>query len=843
MLLGAVLIVFASLTPLEAQIIYQQPPSASTATFAVYDTVPRILADDFPITQTTEVTDLHVFGSWLGDNLPVGGFSDVNFALSLHNDNGLSPGLPMNPPIWQSTAPPTPMAASFVATTSGQGFFDPATSSFIGTTNTIYEYNFTLTTPVTLTPGTYWLDVQAQPGPTANGVLPIFGWDTTLPVNNFGSDAAWGNAPYGSYPPTWTSTGVSAASPGFGLAFAITGKPTPEPSTLALAGMALIGLLGFAHRRASNRRARLNIALGLASFVGFTRKLMKRNAQRVMAVLGIVLTLAWETARKQRLAALLMSVAIVCASLTPLKAQIIYQQPPSASTATFAVYDTVPRILADDFPITQTTEVTDLHVFGSWLNDNLPAAGFSDVNFALSLHTDNGLSPGLPVNPPIWQSTAPPTPMAASFVATTLGQAFFDPATSSFIGTTNTIYEYNFTLLTPVTLTPGTYWLDVQAQPGPSNNGVTPIFGWDTTLPANNFGSEAAWGNAAYGSYPPTWTPTGPNPLGPGFGLAFAITGKPTPEPSTLCLAGMALIGLLGFAHRHASNRRARLNIALGLASFVGFTRKLAKSNARRAVAILGTALTLAMTRGAMAVNLVSNGEFSQFTQGHPNEFMADTNTAPDAMLTDWSNNRPFVAIYGPHASELIGATGPSYSGTIWLWGPLNGSNNGFTDTSPNQASDPTANFLAADADPTFFGTGISQTISTPLVTGQQYTLSYYWGAIQDEGDFGPTHSGWTVTLGTQQIVDGNTVFASIPSQGFSGWNLMSTTFTYSGGSSDLLSFLVVGGPSGLPPVALLDSVSLVKASAPEPSTMVLMGVGLLSVVAIKLHRRRSTQG
>ncbi len=256
-------------------------------------------------------------------------------------------------------------------------------------------------------------------------------------------------------------------------------------------------------------------------------------------------------------------------------------------------------------------------------------------------------------------------------------------------------------------------------------------------------------------------------------------------------------------------------------------------------IGISAVAVSLAASAVADASNLVANSEFSLFTQGGTNEYVADSPTAPDARLADWTNNRPFVAVYGPNASELIGASGPSYSGPEYLWGPLNGSANGFTDTSPNQASNPSANFLAADGDPGFPGTGISQTISTPLVTGQQYTLSYYWAASQYTDESGATQSGWTVMLGTQQLVDGTVVNASIPGKGFSGWNHESVTFNYSGGSSDLLSFLVIGGPSGLPPVALLDSVSL-DAATPEPATVVLMGVGLLGIVAIKLRRRAS---
>ena len=357
--------------------------------------------------------------------------------------------------------------------------------------------------------------------------------------------------------------------------------------------------------------------------------------------------------------------------------------------------DTVPRILADDFPITQTTQVTDLHVFGAFLSDNLPALGASDVNFSLSLHTDNGLSPSLPVNPPIWQSTTAAT--STSLFAVTLGEAFFDPV-AGFVGSDTTIYEYNFNIA-PQTLSPGVYWLNVEAQPGATVNGVTAIFGWDTTTPASNLGDAAAWGSAALG-YPTPWNSSASNAANPPFNLAFAITGNPVPEPSTICLAGTGLALLIGLAYRR---------------------------KAQRAAVVLAMMFVLVASPVAMATNLVSNGEFSLFTQGGPNEFLADSNAAPDAKLLDWTNNRPFMAVYGPNASELIGATGPSYSGTEYLWGPLNGSNNGFTDTSPNEATNPSANFLAADGDPGFSGTGISQTISTPLIIGQQYTLSYYW--------------------------------------------------------------------------------------------------------------------
>jgi len=239
----------------------------------------------------------------------------------------------------------------------------------------------------------------------------------------------------------------------------------------------------------------------------------------------------------------------------------------------------------------------------------------------------------------------------------------------------------------------------------------------------------------------------------------------------------------------------------------------------------------------AQAGNLVLNGEFSLFTTGGTNQLIGCFGCA---VFQNWTNTRPFTAAYGPNASELIGASGASSN--VFLWGPKNGSSNGFTDMSPNQASDPTANFLASDSDPSFSGT-LSQTITTGLVTGQQYLLSYYWAAAQFTDETGATKSGWTVTLGSQTLVDGTIgsgLFASIPSKGFSGWNLESVPFTYNG-SGNILSFLAVGSPTGLPPVALLDSVSLV--ASPEPTPLSLVGVALLGLVLVGLRRGAKSAG
>ncbi len=349
-------------------------------------------------------------------------------------------------------------------------------------------------------------------------------WSTRpgLPGN---AEWIWHNAgtvPSGPYPAPFNGGNEDEF-----LVFRIPGAAVPEPSTwaLLLCGGSIALLARLRRRRAMARRG---TSLGAATFNA------KKLATGITAALGAALFVA-------------------ATAGTALASPIIYQQLPDTSTAALAVNDTDPRILADDFPLTQQTQITDLHVFGAFLSDNLPAAGASDVTFSLSLHTDNGLSPSLPVNPPLWQSTTLPSATSAPMPIT---EAFYDPV-AGFGGSDSMVFEYDFNI-SPITLGPGTYWLNVEAQPGVTFNGVTSVFGWATTAPASNLGDSAAWGSAALGNYPATWNSSaGGNAANPPFDLAFQITGNPVPEPSTICIAGLGLVAFFILAYRRRRANRA----------------------------------------------------------------------------------------------------------------------------------------------------------------------------------------------------------------------------------------------------------------------------------------------
>lgn len=127
---------------------------------------------------------------------------------------------------------------------------------------------------------------------------------------------------------------------------------------------------------------------------------------------------------------------------------------------------------------------------------------------------------------------------------------------------------------------------------------------------------------------------------------------------------------------------------------------------------------------------------------------------------------------------------------------------------------------------------GISQTVSG-LTVGQTYSLTFTWAAGQLQSRTGATTEQVQASLGGQTQV---TSVVNNLSQGFNGW--FSQTFTYTAtATQEVLAFLSIGTPNGLPPIALLDGVSLVQ--VPEPMSMGLLGAG---VAGLFLARRRQAK-
>ena len=145
--------------------------------------------------------------------------------------------------------------------------------------------------------------------------------------------------------------------------------------------------------------------------------------------------------------------------------------------------------------------------------------------------------------------------------------------------------------------------------------------------------------------------------------------------------------------------------------------------------------------------------------------------------------------------------------------------------------------FFIADGD---FTNGVDALISqviSGLSIGSPYQLSFDWGAsvctvVPPCDTLPPFNSGWDITFGSNADSVNS---GPVPFQSFSGWKTYSNIFTATA-TSQTLSFLSKGGPSGVPPLSLLDNVSLTMADAPGP--LGILGVATAFGYSRRLRRR-----
>jgi len=256
--------------------------------------------------------------------------------------------------------------------------------------------------------------------------------------------------------------------------------------------------------------------------------------------------------------------------------------------------------------------------------------------------------------------------------------------------------------------------------------------------------------------------------------------------------------------------------------------------------------------------NLVQNGTFDSAsgtgpTDGLNSVFNRDngyTNT-----LTDWtyyasrSRNNGFSAVLTPGAATTTGFSGDGM--TFYLWDSTSPPPGGGPGTIPADPPSGANNIWMSDSDPDDQST-LGQTISG-LVPGKKYNVTFNYAAAQLRGYNnnqynGPTNDAWEVNLGgtiggmnpyDNEVQGGTTLDTPelfLASHDFSGWYSATLTFTATAAVENLF-FTAISTSQGLPPVALLDDVSL--AAIPEPSTLAMMGIGLAGV-GFAAYRRRA---
>jgi hypothetical protein len=219
----------------------------------------KILADDWRCTESGPVSDIHIWGSWFNDYLPIGGTglgspNNVIFKLSIHSDIPAIPGQSPSRPgdlLWSGifdrnayTVRPYPPGGTQPVE---EMFYDPNIHAVVGFDHQVWQYNFTnIANPWNQQQGKiYWLDVQAMPLDTA----AKFGWKTTNPVQtpHFMDDAVFADTGGFNGPllTPWTPMAYESApyqGQSIDMAFVI----TPEPGTVVMlvgAGLTGLGLL------------------------------------------------------------------------------------------------------------------------------------------------------------------------------------------------------------------------------------------------------------------------------------------------------------------------------------------------------------------------------------------------------------------------------------------------------------------------------------------------------------------------------------------------------------------------------------------------------------------------
>ena len=178
-----------------------------------------------------------------------------------------------------------------------------------------------------------------------------------------------------------------------------------------------------------------------------------------------------------------------------------------------------PWVVADDFVCNQSGQITDLHLWGSWLNNQVLT---NKITFTLGLYDNVATNANNPYSHPgnlLWSQTFVPGRYGETFYGTGT-ETFIDPGPPSSLGPENYVYYYCFNPTNLYQQQGHTYWLAAVAQLPAGTGGA---FGWKTTyVVTNDISVHTPWP----GTLPPSgsaWAPTF-SPQGVPLDLSFRIT-------------------------------------------------------------------------------------------------------------------------------------------------------------------------------------------------------------------------------------------------------------------------------------------------------------------------------
>ncbi len=388
---------------------------------------PITLADDWECTEESLLTDVHLWGSWLHDE--VGVIETVH--LSIHSDDpvgtgGTNPDNQYSVPdqlLWEMDFDRTEvgLSAFYEAPNDGEYWWDPSTETLIADAdNTVWQLDIDIDpldafrqTGSAEEPTIYWLDVSVT---TTSG---DFGWKTRQYPDHFMDDAVW----QGSDPTVWKEMVY----------------PTGHPYLVDGSSIDLAFMLTFQ------------------------------------------------------------------------PAEDKWVQWPDTTTNGIDIKATTADdgtriVLADDWECTEPSLLTDVHLWGSWLYDDVGVI----ENLHLSVHSDDpvgegGSDPDNQYSMPdelLWEMdfTADEIVMSEYFVLADIGEYWWDPTdpdpgTALIPNADRTIWQVdvvidpdNAFLQEGTPNNPTVYWLDVNVK---TTQGTE--FGWKTREYPEHYNDDAVW--------------------------------------------------------------------------------------------------------------------------------------------------------------------------------------------------------------------------------------------------------------------------------------------------------------------------------------------------------------
>jgi hypothetical protein len=193
---------------------------------------------------------------------------------------------------------------------------------------------------------------------------------------------------------------------------------------------------------------------------------------------------------------------------------------------------TEPMVLADDWRCSQTGPVSDIHFWGSWMNDEVGEI----TNIHVSIHSDVPADPpGVPFShpgPPLWERDYSPGQFSV-WGPETGDQGWYDPSMATWNENDHEFfYQYNIeNIQDPHMQFEGTiYWLDISVSTSPGSG----TWGWKTSL--DHWNDDAVW--LSEGNWVELIDPIS----GVSLDLAFVIT----PIPGAVWILGSLLLGGVG---------------------------------------------------------------------------------------------------------------------------------------------------------------------------------------------------------------------------------------------------------------------------------------------------------